>query len=54
MIGRIWRFVLEDNAATAIEYALMGGMIALAIMTIPGGIGWRLSTYFSEVSSSFK
>jgi pilus assembly protein Flp/PilA len=47
-------FVRAEDAATAIEYALIGGFIALAVITAVTGIGSKLSTYFSEVSSAMK
>jgi pilus assembly protein Flp/PilA len=47
-------FLRTEDAATAIEYALIGGFIALAVITAVTGIGTKLSTYFSEVSSAMK
>jgi pilus assembly protein Flp/PilA len=47
-------FARDEFAATAIEYALMAGFIALAIVTGVTGIGGKLSTYFSEASSALK
>ena len=54
MAGRTWAFVLNDGGATSIEYALMAGLIALAVITGVSGIGLKLSGYFSEVSSAMK
>ena len=55
MTRRIWNFVGHENAATAIEYALLGGLIALMVVsTGVTGIGTTLSSYFSEVSSALK
>ena len=47
-------FASDESAATAIEYALLGGLLALAIVTGVTGIGVKLSGYFSEVSSALK
>lgn len=47
-------FVRDDVGATAIEYALMASLIALVIISGVSGIGLKLSSYFSEVSSAMK
>jgi pilus assembly protein Flp/PilA len=47
-------FVLAEDGATAIEYVLIASFIALAVITAVTGIGTKLSTYFSEVSSAMK
>ena len=54
MVRCLRTFVRDAFGATAIEYALMAGLIALAIIIPLTGIGSRLSSYFSEVSSSYK
>ena len=54
MFGRNWRFVRDESGATAIEYALIGGLIALAVIIPVSTIGIKLSGYFSEVSSALK
>jgi len=47
-------FLKADKGATAIEYALIAGIITVGILTTWTGISTKLSTEFSEVSSSFK
>ncbi len=47
-------FAGDEHGATAVEYALMATLIALAIITGVSGIGFKLSSYFSEVSSAIK
>jgi pilus assembly protein Flp/PilA len=47
-------FVRDDSGATAIEYALIASLIAMVIITGVTGIGVKLSSYFSEVSSAMK
>ena len=44
----------DEGGATAIEYAIMATGIALAIVSVVGGIGTRLGTYFSQVSAGLK
>jgi pilus assembly protein Flp/PilA len=47
-------FIHDVGGATAIEYALISAMLALAIITGLTNIGVKLSGYFSEVSSAMK
>jgi pilus assembly protein Flp/PilA len=54
MAGRIWTFVRNDSGATAIEYALIAGLLALAVILPLANIGVKLSGYFSEASSALK
>ena len=46
------RFVKDENAATAIEYGLIATGIALAIIPTITGIGTKLKTTFSSVSTA--
>jgi pilus assembly protein Flp/PilA len=54
MSGRARTFVGNEDAATAIEYALMAGLIALAVVSGLTNIGIKLSGYFSEISTALK
>jgi pilus assembly protein Flp/PilA len=47
-------FVANESGATAIEYALIASLIAIALVTILGQLGGKLSSEFSEVSSALK
>jgi pilus assembly protein Flp/PilA len=47
-------FASDDRGATAIEYALIASLIAIAMVTILTNLGTRLSKEFSEVSSALK
>jgi pilus assembly protein Flp/PilA len=47
-------FLADDAGATAIEYALMSSLIALALITALTALGSQLSNEFSEVSSALK
>jgi pilus assembly protein Flp/PilA len=54
-MGRLLaRFVDDECAATAIEYAFIAGGISILIVTAVSGIGSALSTKFTDVSSSLK
>jgi pilus assembly protein Flp/PilA len=47
-------FAADETGATAIEYALIASLIAIALVTIMGNLGKRLSQEFSEISSALK
>ena len=54
MLNKMKNFVSNESGATAIEYALIASLIAIALVTILGSLGSKLSTEFSEVSSALK
>jgi pilus assembly protein Flp/PilA len=47
-------FLVDDSGATAIEYALIASLIAIAIIGGVTALGTRLSAEFSEVSAALK
>jgi pilus assembly protein Flp/PilA len=47
-------FASDESGATAIEYALIASLIAIALVTILGNLGTRLSQEFSQVSAALK
>ncbi len=48
----IQRFTTDENGATAIEYALIASLIAVAIVGVLVTLGPALSTVFSNVQAS--
>jgi pilus assembly protein Flp/PilA len=54
MLATFKSFVGNESGATAIEYALIASLIAIALVTILGSLGTRLSQEFSEISSALK
>ena len=48
------KFLADESAATAIEYALIAAGIALAIITAVNGLGSTLNTSYSSINSSLK
>lgn len=48
------KFLKDESAATAIEYGLIAAGIAIAIITVVKGVGTKLNTTFSSVSSALK
>ena len=47
-------FLKDENAATAIEYGLIAAGISVAIITVVKGLGTKLDTTFSSISSQLK
>jgi pilus assembly protein Flp/PilA len=54
MIKSLNAFVGNESGATAIEYALIASLIAVALVGILAALGTRLSSEFSEISSALK
>jgi pilus assembly protein Flp/PilA len=48
------RFVKDESGATAIEYGLIAAGISVAIIAVVQGLGTKLNTTFSAVSSALK
>ena len=54
MKNLVSRFVKDESGATAIEYGLIAAGIAIAIISAVNGLGTKLSSNFSSISSSLK
>ena len=54
MIKSLKAFVGNEFGATAIEYALIASLIAVALVGILTSLGTRLSSEFTEISSALK
>ena len=50
-LSRLWR---DRRGATAIEYGLIAALIAVAAIAAMQGLGNRLKTTFTNVSSNMK
>ena len=48
------RFMKDDSGATAIEYGLIAAGISVAIIAVVNGLGTKLNTTFSSVSTQLK
>ncbi len=46
-----WLFLRNENGATAIEYGLIAGGIALVIIAAVNSVGTSLKTAFEEVDT---
>ena len=49
MKAQIVEFLKDEEGATAIEYGLMAGLIAVAILVSVEGIGERLAQVFADI-----
>jgi pilus assembly protein Flp/PilA len=48
----ISRFLKDQSGATAIEYGLIAGLIAVVIITSVTAIGTKLNSKFTTISNS--
>jgi pilus assembly protein Flp/PilA len=48
------RFVKDESGATAIEYGLIAAGISVAIIAVVQGLGSKLNTTFTSVSTALK
>ena len=54
MIKSLKSFVANESGATAIEYGLIAAGISIAIISVVKGLGTKLNTTFSSISSQLK
>jgi pilus assembly protein Flp/PilA len=52
VISRVQRFLTSEDGPTAVEYAVMVGLIAVALVAIVTSLGKSISGTFSTVSST--
>jgi pilus assembly protein Flp/PilA len=52
VISKVQRFVVSEDGPTAVEYAVMLGLIVVAIVGVVGSLAKSVSGTFSTVSSS--
>jgi pilus assembly protein Flp/PilA len=54
MTNLVKRFAKDESGATAIEYGLIAAGISVAIIAVVQGLGTKLNTTFSSVSTALK
>jgi len=54
MKAAIGAFLSDETGATAIEYGLIAAGIAVAIISVVKGVGTKLDTTFSSMSTQLK
>ena len=52
MIQRIKKFAMDDSGATAIEYALIASLVAVAIIVSLNTMSGKIQNTFSEVAGN--
>ena len=52
--SRVLKFLRDESGATAIEYGLIAAGIAVAVISVVKGVGTKLNTTFTSVSSALK
>jgi pilus assembly protein Flp/PilA len=50
----VMKFLRDENGATAIEYGLIAAGISVAIIAVVKGLGTKLDSTFSSVSTQLK
>ncbi|MGH8491671.1 MAG: Flp family type IVb pilin [Moraxellaceae bacterium] len=50
--ARVMAFIKEEEGATAIEYALIAALIAIAIVTALGSAGTSIKGLFEDVAET--
>ena len=53
-MSMIKKFLANDSGATAIEYALIASLIALAVIGGATALGTRVNTEFNSISAQLK
>jgi len=48
------RFLKDESGATAIEYGLIAAGISVAIISVVKGLGTKLNSTFSSISTQLK
>ena len=48
------RFLNDESGATAIEYGLIAAGISVAIIAVVNGLGSKLNTKFTSISTQLK
>jgi pilus assembly protein Flp/PilA len=51
---RVRNFLSDESGVTAIEYALIASLIAVAIIGVVTTVGTNVSTVFTEIGNNLK
>jgi pilus assembly protein Flp/PilA len=54
MLAKLKAFLNDESGATAIEYGLIAAGISIVIIAAVNGIGTKLNTKFTSVSTQLK
>jgi pilus assembly protein Flp/PilA len=50
-MSKLRAFLKDESGATAIEYGLIASGVALAIIAVVNGLGTKLATKFTSIST---
>jgi len=50
----VWRFVWSESGTTAIEYAIIAGGIALAIIAAVQGVGTAVKNDYTSIATALR
>ncbi len=53
-MSKVIAFLKNESGATAIEYGLIAAGISIAIIAVVNGLGTKLNTTFSSVSTQLR
>jgi pilus assembly protein Flp/PilA len=53
-MSKVIAFLKNESGATAIEYGLIAAGISVAIIAVVNGLGTKLNTTFSSVSTQLR
>ncbi len=53
-MSKVLAFLKNESGATAIEYGLIAAGISIAIIAVVNGLGTKLNTTFSSVSTQLR
>jgi pilus assembly protein Flp/PilA len=54
LVRLVIRFLKDVSAAAAMEHGLIAAAISIAIITVVKGVGTKLNTSFSSISTQLK
>jgi pilus assembly protein Flp/PilA len=54
VMSKVIAFLKNESGATAIEYGLIAAGISIAIIAVVNGLGTKLNTTFSSVSTQLR
>jgi len=54
MRNKIKAFLRDESSITAIEYSLIAAVISIAIISVVKGLGTKLNSTFSSISTQLK
>jgi pilus assembly protein Flp/PilA len=54
MLKKLVAFARDESGATAIEYGLIAAGISVAVIAVINGLGTKLNTKFTSISTQLK